>query len=137
MKTIAESSVLKYIAAWILLPVIAILNGLLRELTYSYMAGETLAHQVSAIILILFILFYIIVLNTRLSLKNTWEALAVGLSWLSMTVIFETALGLIRGITWQEQIQVYNILDGNFWVLVLLSVFLGPVLLRNQKISLA
>jgi hypothetical protein len=129
------SSLKQYILAWAGLPFIAILNGLLRELTYCYVAGEKTGHQISSILLSLIICFYVIILNSRVTLKNSTEAFTVGFVWLILTIAFELLVGFVAGAPFNKQIQDYNILDGNLWVLVLLTVFFAPVLLRRRTLS--
>lgn len=129
------SSLKKYILAWVGLPFIAILNGLLRELTYCYVAGEKAGHQISSILLSIIICFYVIILNSRVTLKNSAEAFSAGFVWLTLTMTFEVIIGFVAGTPFNQQIQSYNIVDGNLWVLVLLTVFFAPVLLRRHSLG--
>jgi hypothetical protein len=133
MNSIQIPIVIKYIFAWFALPFIAIFNGILRELTYSHMVGEHVAQQISSVILTLIIAFYVIALNSKLSLKNTQQAFAVGLIWLFFTLVFETLLSFILGIPFRIQLESYNLLKGNLWVLVLLTTLLSPMILRRHK----
>jgi hypothetical protein len=41
---------IKYIVAWLALPIIAVFNGILRELTYAHIAGDLLAQQISSVL---------------------------------------------------------------------------------------
>ena len=124
-----------YILAWFGLPFMAIFNGILREYAYCNLVGEERAHQVSAVLLSIIICFYVLILNSSLTLKSWHEAVVVGSVWLVLTVLFEFFLGVMRGGPWDTQKENYDILHGNLWLLVLLSVFLAPILLRTQKIT--
>lgn len=133
MKRVLHSTFTKYLLAWIPLPGIAIFNGMLRELTYCHVAGEELANQISAILLGLLIMLYVVLLNTRFQLRNIREAVLIGLIWLVLTIASEVGLGLMLGATIHEQLESYNIFKGNFWPLVLLSVFLSPIVFRRKS----
>jgi hypothetical protein len=133
MKTIQLSPVTKYILGWLPLPGIAIFNGILRELTYSHVAGEQLAQQISSILLSLLVMLYVVLLNSHLQLKTVRESVFVGLIWLLLTVCFEMILGLVVGTSFREQAANYNIFKGNFWPLVLLSVLLSPTIFRKKS----
>jgi hypothetical protein len=134
MNTRETPITIKYILAWFALPFIAIFNGVLRELTYSHMVGPHVAHQISSVLLSLFIAFYVIALNSKFTLKTTGEAMRVGLFWLIFTIVFETTFGILLGVPLSSQWKSYNIAAGNLWVLVLLSVFLSPLLFRRYRI---
>jgi cell shape-determining protein MreD len=129
------SSLKQYILAWAGLPFIAIINGLLRELTYCYVAGEKTGHQISSIFLSIIICFYVIILNSRVTLKNSAEAFIAGFVWLILTMAFEVLVGFVASAPISQQIQNYNVLDGNLWVVVLLTVLFAPVLLRRRTLS--
>lgn len=129
-----NSPVLKYILAWIALPLIAVFNGVLRELTYAHMFGDHLANQISSVLLSTIIVLYVISLNSKIRLRNASESITVGITWLFLTIGFEIILGLLLGVPLIDQLQQYNLAGGNLWVLVLISVFLSPILLRRFRV---
>jgi predicted Co/Zn/Cd cation transporter (cation efflux family) len=124
----------QYVLAWAGLPFIAIFNGLLRELTYSSIAGEKTGHQISSILLSIIICFYVVILNSRVTLKNSVEAFSAGSAWLIFTIAFEILVGFIAGTSMSQQMQNYNVVDGHLWVVVLVTVFFAPVLLRRRTL---
>lgn len=134
MKKLFTSSVVKYILAWTGLPFIAVLNGVLREETFTALAGNRLAHQFSSVLLAMLIGLYVTILNTRIRLATTGEALLAGLSWLLLTIGFEFSLGYLTGVPLDVMLNDHHVTAGNLRVLVLLSVLLSPVLLRRQDI---
>ena len=133
--TISLSPATKYMLAWLPLPGIAIFNGILRELTYSHIAGEQLAQQISSVLLSMLIMLYVVLLNSHVQLKSLRQTLFISTAWLLLTVCFEVGLGLATGVSIHEQLESYNVFRGNFWPLVLLSVFLSPILFRRHSIS--
>ena len=134
MKMSSVSPTRKYILAWLVLPFIAVFNAVLRELTYKDTFGEHAAHQVSSVLLCIMIMFYVVALNNKIELKSASEALKAGTMWLLFTIVFETALGLATGAPLSRLLENYNILRGHLWILVLLTTFLSPVLLRGHKV---
>lgn len=123
----------QYILGWIGLPFVAMLNGVLRELTYTKAVGATTAHQISAVMLSLIICVYVMLFNTRVHLKNTREALLAGFIWMVLTVMFEFVLSSALGVPLLEQFSRYNIFSGNLWVLVPVTVLVAPVVLRGHR----
>ena len=132
MKNSSLSPLTKYILGWLPLPGIAIFNGILRELTYSQVAGDQLAQQISSILLSLLVMLYVVLLNSHIQLKSIREYLFAGFVWLLLTMCFEVILSLAVGTSFQEQVNNYNIFNGKFWPLVLLSVLLSPSLFRKK-----
>jgi hypothetical protein len=134
MKTAELTPFVKYVFAWIALPFIATLNAVLRELTYCHMAGEHTAHQISAVIFSVLISFFVVALNSRLTLSDAGEAIKVGALWLLFTVVFDVAIGFLLGMPIAGQIEQYNIANGNLRVLVLISMFISPLVFRKYKV---
>lgn len=132
----SDTSPLKrYILAWLGLPLVAVFNGILRDLTYGQMFGDHLAHQVSSVILSTVIVLYVFLLNTRLRLRNSAEALRAGFAWLAATIVFEFVIGMLLRIPLSSQLAQYNPVNGNLWVLVLLTVFWSPLLFRRFSLT--
>lgn len=118
---------------WFLFIPIVILNGTVREKVYKPLVGELLAHQISTGIasIAFFILSYIL-LKKFISAAPTNKLLFIGGMWVLMTVSFELILGrFILGNSWEKLFYDYNILKGRLWTLLLLSIFMTPVLLKQ------
>ena len=124
----------QYVLGWIGLPFVAMLNGILRELTYCKAVGSTTAHQISTVMLSMTICLYVILLNTKVQLKNTSEALVAGFIWMVLTVMFEFVFSSALGVPILEQFSRYNILTGNLWALVPVTVFFAPIVLRGHRL---
>jgi hypothetical protein len=107
--------------------VIAIANGVARQVWYGPRLSELRAHQLSTFTgLILFGLYI------RISLRlfppaNASQALTIGFLWLGLTVAFEFLFGhYIAGHTWSRLFQDYNLFAGRLWVIILLWVAVAP-----------
>ena len=132
-----NTTLIKYLSAWILLPFIAIFNGILRDLAYSNIVGEHIAHQMSSVILAMVISFYVLALNSKIPLHTTRQAIIVGAVWLVLTIGFEFLLGLILHVPVEQILADYDITQGHLWLLVLASTFFSPILLLHHKIFIA
>jgi len=55
--------------------------------------------------------------------KGTWKTyVKIGLVWLILSVLFETALGLVMGQTMPEIIKAYDVTTGNMWLIMVLFI---------------
>lgn len=121
----------KIILYWLPMPVMGMINGILRGAVYGEALGEPLAHQVSAVTLILLLLIYGLLVRTRLDLVTTTDAFLHGIIWTSLTVCFEFILGYwIFRQPMNVVMENYNIADGQWWPFVLLFIFLLPFFLN-------
>ncbi|MEW6182118.1 MAG: hypothetical protein AB1500_02920 [Bacillota bacterium] len=117
----------KYALAWIPMVLIAVLNGALREGWYGKRIGELRAHQVSTVTGLLVFGVYIWGVTRVWPLESVGMALAVGLVWLALTVVFEFLFGhYVAGHSWQRLLRDYNLFAGRLWVLVLLWITAAP-----------
>jgi hypothetical protein len=123
--------VLIYSLFWLGMPVVAILNAVVREKAYKNSVGELAAHQLSTLTLLILIAIYTWLISLGWKLESTGEALAVGAVWLVLTVAFEFGFGrLVMHHPWERLFHDYNILKGRVWVLVLVWTFLAPLVIN-------
>ena len=119
--------ILKYVAAWLLMPIIGIINGVIRQYGYSSALGELRAHQVSTLTGMVLFGLYIWALTLLWKIRSSAEAIAIGLIWLTLTIAFEFLFGhYVMKHPWSRLLHDYNIFEGRLWVLVLLWVTLAP-----------
>ena len=125
-----------YLAAWLGLVIIAILNGIVRVSGYAVYMSELYAHQLSTLIGICFFGLYFWVLSKIFPLTSAKQAITIGTIWLILTIAFEFLFGhFVIGHSWSRLFADYNILKGRVWILVLIWTFLGPYLfykIRNK-----
>jgi hypothetical protein len=108
--------------------VIGILNGVLRQVGYSRFVGELTAHQISTLTGIILISLYIWWLTGVWKIKSSGQAVAIGLIWLGMTVVFEFVFGhYVVGHPWEKLFHDYNLLEGRVWVLLLIWTAIAPM----------
>lgn len=124
----------RYILAWFPMLAIAIANGALRQLTFGRKLPELQSHQLSTFIgssvLGLFI-WGVIRLWPPASARQSAE---IGFIWVSLTVVFEFAMGrFIIHRPWQQLFHDYNLAAGRVWVLLLLWICFAPYLFYRLR----
>lgn len=125
MKTILKKSFLW----WLPLPVIGMLNGMFRGVLLNKIFPDYVAHQFSSLLMVVWILLYIEAVYGKLNYQKSAHAWVTGLTWVLLTVAFEFVLGyFIFGSSVQSMLAEYNLLEGRFWVLVLVSILFSPIL---------
>ena len=119
--------IVKYAVAWLLMPIIGIINGIIRQYAYSNTLGELRAHQVSTVTGIFLFGLYIWALTLTWKIRSSAEAITIGLIWLTLTIAFEFLFGhYVMKHPWSRLLHDYNLFEGRLWVLVLLWVTLAP-----------
>lgn len=120
---------LRYLYAWLVLLVVAVINGGLREFTYGSHVSELLAHQLSCVsgIILFGVVFYLYVRSwPPASARQAWY---IGLFWMVLTVAFEFLFfHYVAGHPWEVLLANYDMANGRLWPLTLLWVAVGPYL---------
>jgi hypothetical protein len=125
---------LKHLGAWLPIPLMAVINGGLRDLAYAKWMSQTLAHSLSVLPLIAAILLWSRFLARRWPLADLRAGLRVGLVWLLLTLLFEFGLGALRGVDLSVMLEQYDITRGHWWPLVPLSMGVFPELIRRWTV---
>ena len=119
--------VAKYLFAWLLLAVVAVANGVIRQATYGKSLPELAAHQLSTVTGIVAIGLVVRWLSRLWPLSSAKQALIIGLCWLVMTIAFEFGFGrFVAGHSCERLLADYNLAQGRVWSLFLLWITLAP-----------
>ncbi len=115
-------------AVWLGIAVLMILHGALREALATPALGELRAHQLSSVTGSLLVLTVAWLTLPWLGASGSPSLqLAIGLTWLATTILFEFGFGhWVAGHSWARLLRDYNVLAARLWVLVLLTTLLGP-----------
>jgi len=121
------------IAAWAVMVPFAIGNGVFRESFLTPRLGDTRGRAISSLMLASFVfLFAAVFLSLVPGDESLRELLAVSLTWLALTVIFEFGFGhYMEGKPWATLLADYDILRGRVWSLVLVSEFAAPLVIGS------
>jgi hypothetical protein len=110
------------------MPVIAILNAIVRELLFVKNYGEKAAHQLSTITLIILLGIYVMIILGKYRIVSFSQAVWTGVLWCLLTLTFEFSLGFFSGATLDEMLRAYDLFSGQLWVLVPFFILIAPVL---------
>lgn len=124
--------VFRHLAAWLLLLVAAIINGVIRQSLFIGRMSELQAHQLSTLSGI--ILFGVIIwgLHRMWPLASAAQAWTVGVVWVALTLAFEFLFfHYVGGKSWEMLLNDYNILEGRLWPLLLLWVMIAPYVMHR------
>ena len=119
--------ILRALAVWLLLLILAVLNGGLRDTQLSPRLGDTVGRGISTLLLC-----GLIVLATWLTIGwirpgGSREALVVGALWVALTLAFEFGVGHYGfGKPWPELLADYDLSRGRIWIAVLVVTLLAP-----------
>jgi hypothetical protein len=117
----------KYMLAWLPMVLIAVANGALRETWYGKHLSELRAHQLSTVTAVLLFGGYIGALLRVWRPESPGQALAIGSSWLGLTVAFEFLFGhYVAGHPWGKLFHDYNLVEGRVWIVVLVWITVAP-----------
>jgi hypothetical protein len=122
----------RWLIAWVGAPVLAIVNGAVREFAYKDQVGESAANQISVAPLIAMLGLYFWTLQRRWPLATTRDALSIGAIWVALSVLFEFGFGrYVEGDSWADLFENYDVTQGNIWILILLWIAVGPAVVRT------
>ncbi len=120
---------LRSVAIWLLILVLAVVNGGFRETVLLPNIGRQGAFLLSGILLSLCIVIVAIIFVGWLRLRGLSQCLFAGLIWLCLTLFFEFGFGLfVQERSWAAMLEAYTFKDGNIWPLVLVVTFFAPLL---------
>lgn len=117
------------LGVWVLMAVVAILNGGFREVVLIPRIGDYPGHVLSTALLVAAILLVSFVYFRWTSVEYSHaELVLVGLLWTVLTVGFEFVVGYVEGTPVSVTLGQYNVLAGQVWIAVPLTLLLSPLL---------
>jgi len=124
--------ILKYTLLWLPMVLIAIVNAVIRDLTYGKHMAELHAHQISTLTAIILFGLYIWLLSLKWKIESPGEAIIIGLIWIVLTVAFEFLFGhFAMKHPWSKLLADYNIFQGRLWLLILIWVGIAPYIFHK------
>ena len=118
-----------YILFWLVLMVLAVANGILREASYGLHLAELHAHQLSTLFAAALFGVAVWLLSRKRAPGSLKQSLQIGVVWLALTLSFEFLFGhYVAGHTWGRLFQDYDILSGRLWLLLLVWITVLPLL---------
>lgn len=117
----------KSIAVWLVIVIAAIFNGAIREKLLTPFIGPDISLPLSGITLsaLVFIITYFAI--PFFGNVKSRVYLLIGVFWTLLTLAFEYLFGhYVMGTPWHEIHQVFTILNGNLFIIVLIVTALSP-----------
>ena len=128
----------RYLLVWLLLAVVGVANGILRQSTYGKHMSELAAHQISTVTGVFFTGLVVWLVMRFWPIESAANAWIIGSAWLAMTIAFEFGFGhFVAGHSWSRLFADYNILEGRVWSLFLVWVAVMPYVLFRLDRTLA
>lgn len=123
----------KSILTWLSIIPLAILNGGLREAFLNPRLEESQSQIISGLILLSLIFVVSLIFIPRIGKGTKKTYLKIGLLWVTLTVVFETVLGLAMGNSFGELLKAYDITTGNLWLIIVIFTGIVPWLIARIK----
>ena len=101
--------IFKSLPAWLLIIPLAILNGVLRDKVLTPWLGAQVALPLSGVLLCGLILLVTTLVLPRWVRGPATLYWRIGLLWMLMTVLFESAFGLANGSSAQQLLAAYDV----------------------------
>jgi len=130
-----NTTLFRIVGIWTLFVIVAVLNAAIREHVFTPIIGQQLALPLSGILLSIFIFFITLGMVPFLKVSNMSGFWLVGVFWVLLTVTFEFVFGYyIIGESWDTLFKIFNILEGDLFVLVLLVTAVSPYITAKIRI---
>lgn len=125
---------LKAATLWLVILVLAILNGTLREKALIPMLGDVSGLVASGVTLSLCVFIVAFAAAPRYGRMTSRQWILVGLFWLGLTLAFEFGFGLfVQHKSPGALLAAYTFRGGNLWPVVLAVTFLSPWLAAKLR----
>lgn len=124
----------KYIQAigiWFLIIPLAILNGGLRENILVKLGS--IALPLSGIILSICIFVVALLLIPKIKECKPKDYIIFGIIWFVLTNLFDLFMYISEDKGINELLNSYNFLNGNLWILVVITSFVSPIIISKIK----
>jgi hypothetical protein len=120
--------VMRALAVWLLMLIVASANGALRQAVLIPALGETAGRAVSTVVLAALIALLAWATIAWIAPRTTRDAWLVGALWVALTLAFEFLAGhYLFGTPWPVLLEDYNVRRGRIWILVLIVTAAAPL----------
>ncbi len=116
------------VLVWLVIMVLAIVNGGFRQVVLVPALGERAGHVLSTILLSIVVMVAAWISLPWLRPLTPMDAWRIGLLWVGLTLAFEFLVGhFLFRTSWEQLVADYNVARGRVWVLVPITTLLAPV----------
>lgn len=129
LEAIRPHVLLAPLGVWVVMAIVAVLNGGLREVVLIPRIGEYPAHVLSTAALVLAILLISLLFFRRAAVEYQYgELIAIGIGWTILTVGFEFVVGYLEETPVSVTLGQYDVFAGQVWIAVPLTLLFSPLL---------
>lgn len=122
-----RSILFRAIGIWLVIVVVAILNGVFREKILVPAIGPGMALPLSGILLAVLVFLVTLVFVSFVGSSESKIYVLVGILWIVLTLFFEFLFGhYIVGKSWREVMLSFNIMNGDLFIVVLFISAISP-----------
>ena len=126
--------IVRAVVAWFVVLVCAFVNGAVRIAFIIPSVGESAGHLISCLTLSALVLLATFLLIRWIHPEGMARAIAIGVLWLILTLIFEFLAGhYLFGNSWEKLLSEYDLLRGRIWILVLIVTTLAPLIMARVR----
>lgn len=116
------------VGVWVVMAVVAVVNGGVRETALIPRIGEYAGHVLSTALLVGAILLISFVYFQRTPIEYAYvELVAIGVLWTVLTVGFEFLVGYIEKTPVSVTLGQYDVSAGQVWIAVPVALLLSPL----------
>ncbi len=124
---------LKASLIWLVILVLAVVNGALRESVLVPWLGGPRALALSGLLLSVLIVAVAYLSLPWLKIFRPVQCWLVGFFWCTLTLVFEFSFGVWQGKPWPVLLEAYTLKDGNIWPVVLAVTALAPCIAARLR----
>lgn len=129
VQSLGLSAILYPLGAWLVMAVLAVFNGIFRELVLVPRIGSYPGHVLSTGLLVFAILVVSGLFFGAVPVAyGQLQLVGIGAAWVVMTVGFEFLVGWAEGTPVSVTLGQYNVLAGQAWIAVPLTLLVAPLL---------
>jgi hypothetical protein len=128
---------LRALTVWLILMGAEVIHGMLRTIFLAPIAGDFRSRQIGVFTGSLIIIAIVFLFIRWIGLWKRTSQIAVGFTWLVLTLVFEISLGrFVIGSSWDRIGADFNVFRGGLLPIGLLILFLSPLIAaRLRKIQ--
>ena len=125
---------LKSLVVWLVLLLLAVMNGAFRESVLSPLLGASWGHVTSTALLLVLVMLLAFLSVGWIGVRRDSEAIRVGILWTALVLAFEFFAGhFLFSRSWPDLLADYDILAGRIWVMVPILTLIAPLLAERLR----
>jgi hypothetical protein len=127
-------TLLRALAAWLVIMSVEFIHGILRTMYLAPLVGDFHARQISVLSGSLLILTIAYLFVRWIRAETTRSLIVVGLVWIALTLAFELSFGrFVVGLSWERIASDYDVLHGGLLPFGLLVLTFSPLIAAKVR----